>query len=188
MSDAAAKTRFWRIDLLAVGVCLLLSAALYLTMIHPLARKQARHVTQSAELAAVQVQASDRAASLGRLQTELAETRTALDATPMRLQPASVINQRLAALTDLANEQAITLDQVQPGQKVAATRYDVVPIQLVGSGTYASVQTFLNKLHGQFGDTGVRSFRLTARERGDDVVGAFVIDLVWYTAPAPRTP
>jgi hypothetical protein len=105
---------------------------------------------------------------------------------PLRLQPVSAVNQRLALITELASEQKLKLNEIQPGKAVHGNHYDTVPILITGSGNYRTVAAFLHRLHTTFPDTGVSAFSLSGSPATPDAAATFRFSLAWYAAPIDR--
>lgn len=116
-----------------------------------------------------------------RLEREVEHARQQLDEKPMSLMPASVLNQRLADLSALAQAHELTLTTSQPGQETQLAYYAFVPISVGGDGRLASFVGFLGALHTQFPDMGVRSFDVTRDPLGG---GRFTLTLSWYVKPS----
>ena len=106
---------------------------------------------------------------------------------PLRLEPATSINPRLARLADLAGESGLVLDEIQPGPAADGSHYQTVPIRLAGGGSYPAVAVFLHRLRERFPDTAVRSFECSNTAPGADrPSAAFRAELAWYTAPVAK--
>lgn len=117
----------------------------------------------------------------------LTEIERALSGLRVRLQDAGALNQRLAELTNLADQigadprRGLKVEQITPGTPTVGPRFTTVPIRLSGVSTYAAASAFLERLQERFPDTGVTG--LTLKVRGEDTAEAeFGMDLVWYAA------
>lgn len=120
-------------------------------------------------------------AAVQRLELEVEHAQRQLDDKPMSLLPASVMNQRLADLSALAQAHELTLTTSQPGQETQLAYYAFVPISVGGEGRLASFVAFLGALHGQYPDMGVRRFDVTRDPMGG---GQFTLTLSWYVKPS----
>lgn len=185
MRDSEAFGIAWRIHLVGIGICVGLSALVYAIGVQPLLGQHERYVKQEAQLAARRKQAGEAAASLAAVKSQLGALNEALAASPLQLQPAEVMNQRLALLTDLAGKSGLRLDTIEPGRPVSGLRFDALPIQLTGGGAYRDCAVFIRRMRQMFPDTGVGSLELTGAppDAGGAMVPArFDVNLIWYTA------
>ena len=173
----------WHLGVVAVATCVGLTAAAYAVGLRPLLHKRDQEQVQRNGLEERRSLATARAQLLGDLHRELAETKEVLARTPIRLQPATLVNQRLEAVARVATECGIGLDEIRPGSAADSTHFQTVPIRLVGNGTYPASATFLRRLRRTFGDMGVRTFHAANKDAGADAPTAiFQAELVWFTA------
>jgi Tfp pilus assembly protein PilO len=172
----------WQLCALAVAVCLGLTLAGYAVGVQPLLERRQRELSQRDELQARRATASDLAASVAALQHDSSDARQALARTSLRLQPATLVNQRLEALARLATECGVSLDEMRPGTAADSTHYQTVPIRIVGGGRYPACVTFMRNLRKTFGDMGVRSFVAANNSTiPAEPAAMFQAELVWYT-------
>lgn len=184
MSDPRTKSHAWQMIAIAAGVCLGLTVAAYALGVRPL-------MDQATHDSALREELKDRRATASRLAGEAADLQREVNAgkellarSPVRLQPAALINQRLAAVTQLATECGLSLDEVRPGIGVDSTHFQTVPIRLVGGGRYPACATFLRKLRQTFGDMGVRQFmvsNVSGSIPSETPAASFQAELVWFT-------
>ena len=185
MSDGGkVPWKWWRIDAAAVALCVLVTVAVYLMMVQPLAERNAAYAEQQQELEQARQEESVLAQRLSGQRLDLAGVNAALLETPLQLSDSSTMNKRLSDLTELAHSSRLKIDQIQPGKAQQGGRYDVVPIRLVGQGTYPSAAAFLNKMHQRFKDTGLASLELSADPTTFSTPASFIFELLWYTSPA----
>jgi Tfp pilus assembly protein PilO len=175
--------RWWRIDLAGLGVCALVTLAVYLVLVRPYQDKQVEYQELSAALA-------ERSLSVGRARSSLSETRKGLERTevelselPLTLEPAAGVNQKLARLADVASRSGLEVYQLQPDSIRSGSRYSLIPITLSGLGDYRRVTSFLSSLHDGFADVGVVGFDLSTDNPSVAGKARFDLDLVWYTTP-----
>ena len=179
-----APWKWWHIDAAAAALCVLVTVALYLLMVQPLAHRNAAYAGQQRELDQARQEESVLARRLTGQRLDLAGVDAALRDTPLQLADSGIMNKRLSDLTELAHACRLKIDQIQPGKARRGGRYDVVPIRLVGQGSYPNAAAFLNKMHQRFKDTGVASLELSADPTTSSTPAAFTFELIWYTAPA----
>ena len=179
----AFLTRNWRIDVMGITACALVTGVCYVALIRPVSSNRLAYAQLQPQLVERAQAVKDAKARFAAMQSELEGTIKQLADLPLRLEPSSRVNSRLAQLTDLAAEMGIEVHQVQPDPARAGKRYDVVQIALSGSGDYGQVTRFMRRVHDTFADTAVVKFDL--KSGGATVSAAqFNIGLAWYTLPA----
>lgn len=191
----------WRVEGVFLAVWAGLALAIFAIGFRPEA--DARHRAASAhddliarehERDLVRVQAED-----ARRRLEKAELLR--DQAPVRLEQASQVNQRLSALSALAEGAGVKLDQLEPGKPSAQQRYTTVPVHLAGVASYVGLVELFRRLHDKFPDTRAPRFTLSAnldapppvdqtpgktsqnKTPAPEPTGRFAIDLLWYAAP-----
>ena len=185
MSDRSTSTwTWWQIDACGLAMCILMTLAGYLLIIQPLVRSQELNKMQTTDIAAKQERASDLVSTVSKLQSELAQLQKALSENPVELQSSQHSNQRLADLTHLAASSELNVFELHTGETQAASRYEIIPIVLSGTGTFQSCTKFLHVLREQFPDTGVVSVDLSDNPGDPTVKTSFKFNLSWYAAPA----
>ncbi len=177
----------WGVKSVGCGVCLIFTIGTYIVLIHPLWQHNNVHAQQKHQLSAYSVKLHERTNYLGQLQHRLDGVRRQLKAGTLQLQPASVINYRLAALTDLANEYHLNISTIRPEPAIHNQQYATVLIRLTASGDFPDCTRFLHALHAQFPDTGVSTFDLSGEPQTSGMPVRFEIDLEWYTTPTAST-
>jgi Tfp pilus assembly protein PilO len=184
MSDAHPKSYPWQMIAIAAGACLGLTVAAYALGVRPLMDRQTQEFARRETLKDRRATASRLAGEAADLQREVNAGKDLLARSPVRLQPAALINQRLAAVTRLATDCGLSLDEVRPGNAVDSTHFQTVPIRIVGGGRYPACATFLRNLRQTFGDMGVRQF-LVSNASGSapsaTPAANFQAELVWFT-------
>ena len=172
----------WKPAGVAAGACLGLTVLAYAVGVQPLLETRQHAAAQEGQLEERRATASELTATVTDLQRDLGKAKLDLARTPLRLQPAALINQRLEAVAQLAGECGVALDEMRPGAAADSPHYQTVPIRIVGSGRYPACTAFLRKLRGTFGDMGIRSFQ-TGNSGASPAkpTALFQADLVWYT-------
>ena len=173
----------WKVDGVGALILIALSAAGYLLGASPLLARHASVQEQQLELVAARGKSAEVQTSLARVQQQLAVAQGLLAASPLRLQPATILNQRLASVTGLAGQGGVGLDDVQPGKSVAGPQYDTLPIHVTGTGSFPAFTALVHRLRQEFPDTGISSFNISGTPQEADVGAKFSMDLLWYTAP-----
>src|SRR5690348_727012 len=108
-SRGASANTGWNVDLIGVLSLLTLTVAAYVLGIGPLLSRHESVRQQQVELAQAHAKAREASAQLAAAQQELAAAQQQVTATPLRLQPATQLNQRLALVTDLATRSGARL-------------------------------------------------------------------------------
>lgn len=180
----ATSTSAWQVDLAAALILAALTGAVYLVGIQPIIERQADLIAQRQQLQQQKRKAEELTATLTTLRNQLVQVRAATKESKIQLQPTGRLNRHMAEVTDLADECELNVHEVQPGEVKEGQRYETVPITLAGDGDYAACARFLHRLHDAFPDTGVRSFRVQSRRRGDGERTRFRFVLHWHAAPS----
>jgi Tfp pilus assembly protein PilO len=183
MNEQNAKPPFpWHMTTLAIAACAGLTLAAYAVGVRPMLEQRDKENSQRQLLAERQQTSSELATTVAELQRNLVEAKQVLERSPVRLQPASLVNQRLEALARLAGECGVQLDEMRPGTPVDSTHYQSFPIRIVGTGRYPAYALFLRNLRKTFGDMGVRTFNATnLNGPSASPVAAFQAELIWFT-------
>jgi Tfp pilus assembly protein PilO len=173
----------WRIYAVGALVCAALSAGAYAVGVRPAVRRHAEQVAHQTDLRARKQKAANLAGQLNTARTQLAAVNETLRNRTLRLQPAELVNDRIGALTALADAAHLTLDDLRPGTASETADYKTVPILIAGSGTYPDCAAFLHKLRKSFPDMAVRSFETTNNSASPDAPAAtFQFDLIWHAS------
>jgi hypothetical protein len=174
----------WQVYATGAIICAALTAAAYVMGIQSAQAEWAANQADLAELKSRQRKAAALGADLAEAHGLLEKTMREVAQLPLRLEPATAINRRLAELNLLCEDSALSMDERRPGPPVQHPHYQTVTINLVGTGTYPDCATFLHELRRRFPDTAVRSFESSNPSPGrNQSRGTFRFELVWYTAP-----
>lgn len=183
MKDQQNHNFSWHIGMAAVATCIGLTVAAYAVGVRPMLQQREQDELQRASLEERRATAAERATQLADLQRDLAETKDALARSPIRLQAATLVNQRLEAIARVATECGVGLDEMRPGSAADSTHFQTVPIRIVGNGTYPACATFLRRLRRTFGDMGVGTFHAgNNAPSGTAPTATFQAELIWFTA------
>lgn len=187
MRNSSTNTFPWPWLAAVIGVCLGLTAAAYAFGVAPLLQHRDDSEAARRELGQRRDEATRLASSVADLQRELSEAKAEMERASLRLQPATLVNQRLEAIARLARDCGLALDEMRPGAPADATHYQTVPIRIVGVGAYPACAKFLRQLRITFGDMGVRTFSASNNGSGPSAMPSATLhaELVWFTEP-PR--
>jgi Tfp pilus assembly protein PilO len=172
----------WGIDAAGALLCAAATAVAYFGGVRPFLTGRAAFARQQQQLAEKRRQAAELSASVASAQQQLAAAHKALEASRVRLQPASTVNGKIAWLTRLVGECRLETHNIEVGQAKRGARYDTVAIVLTGSGRYPDCAAFITRLCAAAPDTGVASFTLSGRPEQTGAEAAFRFELVWYAA------
>lgn len=187
MSSAGQRTslQVWPIDAAGIAACGVLTLVVYFLAIQPSLRRQETRQMQQEALTATRDKLAQTAATVVTLKAELAQLQQITAERPIQLLSASASNQRLADLTKLAAEHHLRIDQLKTGDvRPAGSKFEIVPIQISGAGSFQACAAFLHSLHAQFPDTGISAMELADNPGDPTAQAGFRFDLTWYAAPA----
>jgi hypothetical protein len=187
MKALVSRFNLWQIDALGVGVCALLALIWYGAGLQPLSQARAARQAMLDE-AGEREQKASHVEDVRRLtEKSLSQIRTELQSVRVRLVQADQSTSRTRAVTALAANFRLTIDEIKPGAPVAASRFTTIPILVSGSGNASDCAHFLHELRAQFPDLGVTAFELRAEPENPDRPARFTFNFVWY-AEAPARP
>ena len=183
-SKGSQRGRWWKLDASALAVALLLTGGVYMVGYKPLLDRHAQVARQQQELITAQQELKKLDLTRTSLKSQLLKVNQAVEAGTLRLQGLSHLNQRVAAITALAQDHALRVDEVQPGAVTGHEYYDAVPIHLAGSGQYRQCAAFLHTLGERFIDTAVAAFEINGFVDQPDRPADFTFTLTWHAAPS----
>lgn len=178
-----AKWQLIRMDLAALVAAAGAALLFFSFGLRPVLYLQDRHAAQKTQLESQQSEVALMMIRAGDLKKELAEVRAALSQSPVQLEPASTINNRISRLAELAAGHGLKVNEVQPAEPVYGGNSGSVPIRLNGTGGYRDWATFLHALSKSFPDTAVDSFQLSGRQEVAASPPEFQVNLVWHVTP-----
>lgn len=183
-NGGAAPGSGWKVDAIGLAALAGLTAAAYFLGAAPLLERHAAFDQQQAELASARQKSVETAAALAAMQEESARVQQRFAASPLRLQAAGLINQRLALVTELAAETGAVLDDLQPGKTADGAEYGSLGIRVGGTGSYATFTALLRRLRERCPDVGITSFEVAASPTVEqEATAKFNFEIVWYTEP-----
>ncbi len=154
------------VDAAGVSLCLGVLAAFYFLAAAPLLSQQSE-----ARWAAESMKAeNDR---IGQLTAALRLTRQSINSTTQRLGRFGVagprdatVNERIAALVELAKSMGLQLAETTPGPPRTGKEFDAIPVRVGGRGTLAGIAKFLDTLHTDLADVGVETLDIRGGSAG----------------------
>ena len=183
MSDMViARMKIWQIYTIGGLAFAAASAIAWFALAAPTLEQLSQRRDQEAELVDSRHKAAELARNLAAARKEMKVLSSQIATHAIELQPASQVNQRLAALTALATANGLSLNELRPGAPTESSRYQMLPIHLTGSGDYPSCAAFLHGLHDAYTDVGLSALEaLNSDTSGESSRLSFQIELVWYT-------
>ncbi len=190
MKSLMKKLAPWQIDAAGVGICVLLTLLLIFGGIQPLLSSRANFESQRQLLDQRSSHAMKLDLAKAQITNSLNLVRNTLEASPLRLSPATDVNLRLSQISSRATRSGLDINEIRPGLSAASSRYETIPVLLAGSGSFSRCTQFLRSLHEEFPDTAVRSLELIAGpiEPGRPSNATFSFDLRWHAAPGSQAP
>ena len=172
------------VGVVVIGAC---TALAYVLGVHPVI--DARQV---AEREHARLQAEIARAENAELAVRAARNRdaalSARLAAAVRLEPAGVLNDRIARLSSLAGDYRLGIERLAPASARAGrdSTWVEVPMTLGGSGAFADCLAFLSDMHYSHPDVLISGFRITGTgaANGRETPVQFGFDLVWYADSA----
>jgi Tfp pilus assembly protein PilO len=175
------------LDVAGTGVCLVLSLACYLTTVGPVVRQRSATAALRREMQTQQEKSSKLKTSIGTVKEQLRAVQQDLAATAIQLDAAAHINRRIAGLTRFLSDCELQVDDVQTGRTGGTSRYDLVPITIVGRGAYRQCIKLLQGLCSTFPDMSVMRIELAGNPAQPSEPDKFQIEMFWYAAPSRST-
>ena len=133
----------------------------------------------SADLSSRQQKLEELATTLSVDRAQLAALKDELGAKELRLDGMDKLNQRLAAISELATRSSLSMGKETPGAVTDEPHYKSLQIHYEGKGTYPNFAAFLHQLRTMFPDTSVASLEAKGADTGQGI--EFNFELIWYT-------
>lgn len=182
------QPRLWWMDAAGIGVCLLVSAVGYATLVRPFLEKRsaAAALVREVETRQKAVAGLESAAEAARDRVTMA--REQLTAGALELESAAHINKRMAAVTEYFSNCALHVDDLQTGRVSNGPQYDLVPITIVGRGGYPQCVKLLHGLCVKYPDMSLMRIDLTGGRGERAEMEKFRFEMFWYAAPSGLLP
>ena len=168
------------IDLGALGLLVVMSLVAYLLGVEPVIERHRGLDLRKAELSARQNTDRELSARVAQVATRITELKQELSENAIKLQSVDQINTQLARLAALTGTCGLKLDQLRPDKALNGSRYQTVPIYLVGSGSFPQCVKLLNRLQREFPDMSVASFEVTGDPTKPKEATKLRVDILWY--------
>jgi hypothetical protein len=177
------KNETWKVHAIGGGVVTAVAVATWLVVLQPVAQARQTYGALVSRLAGERagLEAAREAEKNGRMAAEAAAA--SLAAHPLVLEPATAVNQRLQAVSELAGAAGVRVDTIEAGRPDGFEKYGVLPVQLSGRGTFAGLRGFLEGLQTQMPDMEVAASEVSGRYTEKGMGQSVLIKLRWHTAP-----
>jgi len=174
------KLDLFHIDAAGVMVCVLASLAFYAVTVRPFLERRSAMAEQRRELKGLACKASELEAAQAQEQGRLAAVKSDLAASTVRLDSTTHINTRIARLAAFFADFELEVDDVRTGPVCRGLHCDVVPMTIVGRGSYEWYGRFLRGLCAAFPDMSVVKIELTGKPARPSESETFRFELFWY--------
>jgi len=174
------KLYLFHIDAAGVIVCALASLAFYAVTVQPFFEQRSAVAERRRELKDLACKASELEAALAQDQDRLAAVKSDLAASTVTLDSTAHINTRIARLAAFFADFELEVDDVRTGQVCRGLHCDVVPMTIVGRGSYERYGRFLRGLCSAFPDMNVVKIELTGNPARASESETFRFELFWY--------
>jgi len=176
------KLARFHIDVAGVTVCILASLAFHAVTVRPLLQRRSATAQQRRELHGLARKASELDAALAQEQDRLDTLKAELAASSVTLDSTTHINKRIAGLASFFADCELEVDDVRTGKTCRGLHCDVVPMTIVGRGSYERYGRFLHGLCSAFPDMSVVKIELTGNPARASESEKFRFELLWYAA------
>jgi hypothetical protein len=171
------------LDMIFVAGIILLTAIAYFAGVSPLLERHAQSHRRHDELIGMREELQKAQLTQADVQQQLGFVLRSMSGTPLHLQPAVMLNNRLAALNETAIEAGAGLDDVLPGKNIEGPRFDATAIHLGGRGSFPAFTNLLHRLREDSGDFGITLFDISDVQDPNGTA-KFNVELLWYTEPS----
>jgi len=170
-----------KIHAIGAAVCVTLAAVGYFFGLQPLMHGPPAVVNLGDDIDFASQELEVASAQLAHRNSDLVEAQRLAAEQSIALSPASTLNARLVALSELAqtHDLSVTGTQVDPLDETGSFAF--IPVKMGGEGTYADATRFIGDLRIKFPDMGMTTFSLLR----DGLAGGahFELELNWYVVP-----
>ena len=120
-----------------------------------------------------------------RLSAQLAASNELFLRSGVKLRSAGELNERLAAIADLAGRCGVRIDSINPSGVKSGQLLEVHPLQLSGHGSYPTAYAFMRDLRVAMPDMSVARFTLTAEAGEGQTTASFSMTIDWCAQIEP---
>ena len=128
------KLNRWHVEILGVGLLVILSFAAFLLVIRPIAQATIVRDAAQTELADQRTLAAQIEDVREQLERQLALVQQAREASWVHLEPAKLLNARMAQIVDVAAAQNLVIDESWSREAESGEKFQSIPINPEGDG------------------------------------------------------
>lgn len=188
MTSTSAATRlFTRADAVGIAVLALVSVGAHFMVVQPFRTARADALAGNAELSTMTHALSTLESEVRSARDTLADVEKQLRSA-LALEPASSLNQRMAAIPELGDACGVRVREVIPRAPQPGRRFTRVPLTIGGEGPPGALNVFLRDLHARFPDTEITTFTIAARTDDPQEPARFTLEMVWYAQAGSDAP
>lgn len=184
--NTESRKQLMRIDAAGLAILAALSVAAYFGGLEPILAQQSVSEMQKTALNAKREESTRLTSNLTAMRAHLVKVRQAVKASSIQLHVTGHLNQHLSDVAQVAGVCNLRVDEIKPGHVAAGLRYEQVPIEISGNGTYRTCTEFLQKLHVAFPDTGVTALEIRGNPADEKHRATFRFGLIWYASPSSK--
>jgi Tfp pilus assembly protein PilO len=179
------KSRLLRADMAGVLALLCMTGAAYFGGLEPMMQARQARASLLSQIDTQRSEGLELGATIAMLRRQRDALLADLESSARRLHPITRQNERLAAITALASETGLVVDEVHPEQAQFGPRYGKMPVRIHARGDYGKCTMFLHRL-AEYPDLGVQSLRLLGSPSDAGQTPVLIVELVWYVLPPER--
>jgi len=173
------RPKMSRVDGAAIVGIALVSLAAHLGGVEPARRARAEQAAQRDLLRDKVRELEAKDAALRADRAELATLEEKL-AAAITLEPPSRMNDRIAAIPELALRVGARVDEVVPKPLQPGRRFTQVPIYFAGDARYPQLAALFAAMREQFPDMQVTAFSISGRPDVPSEPARFTAELIWF--------
>jgi Tfp pilus assembly protein PilO len=175
------------IDLAGAVVLVLLSIFLYQAVLSRIWRDAHEGKQLSVQVSSQKSKIDGLFRTRKQLDSQIARIEQEVQSTRIKLEPASQVNQRLAAITRVAERSGLRIDLLEPGRIDGGgdgkQSFGMQAIRMSGQGRYRNCHAFMRRLRSELPDLSIQGFTLISDGGANSPAVTFTMDLIWFTEP-----
>ncbi|HYE20635.1 MAG TPA: hypothetical protein VEA69_19460 [Tepidisphaeraceae bacterium] len=174
----------WQTHAAGSALLVLIGVLAYVLQLGPLVNQDRRRAGLEADVTAGTARSRRLAADVKRTHDQAATAERFVKDAKLALRPRAVLNERLAAINELAAACGLQADGIEPGAEVPGLKYTTVAVRLTARGSAAQATRFLAALRERMPDNPAVGVEMTVSPSAGaaEPVGPCVFDLLWFTS------
>lgn len=179
----ANKLGRWQTHAIGAVMLVAMTAAAFFVELGPLMNQQHRKSDMESLATERNARLRTLAADLKRTNEQVASSQKYVREAQLVLQPRSKLNDRLAAITELAAGCGLQTDGIEPGAETPGVHFATVSIRLNARGSAAQCMKFLAAVRTKLPDDPVAAVEMSSTPTARaEPIGPCSFEIVWYTA------